>query len=70
MLRIFEDKYNSYKDLSKGDLDYNTFDGNQIIMINTKQKSGGLGKSYVTNLEEGEAEFIASVEEQLKNEKS
>ena len=52
--------------VSLEELDHNTFDGNMIIMINTKQKGGGLGKSYVTNLEEGEAEFIASVEEQLR----
>ncbi len=52
--------------VSLEELEYNTFDGNMIIMINTKQKNGSLGKSYVTNLEKGEAEFIASVEDQLK----
>jgi hypothetical protein len=49
-------------------LDYNTFDGNMIVMVNTKQKGGTVGLSYVTNLEgRAEQEFIARVEEALKN---
>lgn len=54
--------------VSLEELDYNTFDGNMIVMINTKQKSGGVGLSYVTNLEgQAELDFINSVQKQLQD---
>lgn len=65
---ITDGKFEQGKEpVSLEDLDHNTFDGNMIVMINTKQKTGAVGLSYVTNLEgQEEADFIASVEEQLK----
>lgn len=53
--------------ISLEELDYNTFDGNMIVMINTKQKGGGVGLSYATNLEgQAEVDFINSVKKQLE----
>lgn len=67
-IEISNGKFQQGKEkISLRDLDYNTFDGNIVIMVNTKQQDGVLGKSYITNAEGAEElALIKNVESQLK----
>lgn len=67
-IEISNGKFQQGKEkISLKDLDYNTFNGNIVIMVNTKQQDGVLGKSYITNAEGAEElALIKNVESQLK----